>query len=81
MAFLSEDLFDVFEEKSQPVSLTGKKRKGPINDVRDESKKSRTDAEAGSSYDNPAIIKESQSTSAAPMEVVDLTGPDEEAKE
>ena len=27
MAFFSEDLFEIFEEKSEPVSLTGKKRK------------------------------------------------------
>jgi hypothetical protein len=66
MALFSEELFEIFEEKSDPVSLTGKKRKRPdiqTGDKKQEAdkKKSRVDEREGgdgSSTDQPMVIED-----------------------
>ena len=60
MACFSEDLFDVFEEKSEPVSLSGKKRRRESESG--EHKKPKVDTGAGSSMENPVVISGSQET-------------------
>ena len=87
MALFSQELFEVFEEKSDPVSLTGKKRKRPEEQKEkgpeDGQKKVRTVGEAGSSSDGVAM-EQGPSTSTAkqqPSDVVDLTGDDDDTGE
>ena len=75
MALFSQDLFEVFDEKSEPVTLSGNKRKRsnpqegktPV----EEQKRFKADAQEGSSSsDNTAAVEGRQS-------VIDLTGVDE----
>ena len=72
MALFSQDLFEVFEEKSEPVSLTGKKRKRPEQKEdggsADGHKKPKGTVSKGDSAAVP-----STSGSSGPAEVVDLT--------
>ena len=75
MALFSQDLFEVFEEKTEPVSLTGKKRKRTDEKkekgATDGQKKAKAAAEAASTSARP-------STSSKLNEVVDLTVDEEE---
>ena len=62
MALFSQEMFEVFEEKSEPVSLTGKKRKRPgaeekEKDPEADQKKSRVD-EQESTSDHPMVVDE-----------------------
>lgn len=78
MAFLSQDLFDVFEEKSEPVSLTGKKRrraedgKEPV----DEQKRRKAGSSAVVADEAPSQQPPS-SCDGGPSDVVDLTADEE----
>ena len=72
MALFSQNLFEVFEEKSEPVSLTGKRRRRI--DAPDEEKEHGDDqkkAKVGDSSD--FVLVEGTS----PSDVVDLTADDE----
>ena len=81
MAFFSQDLFEVFDEKSEPVSLSGKKRKRSDfqeGKKQEEQKKFRPEAQGGSSSSDAtatAVVEERQSKSTS--EVIDLTKIDE----
>lgn len=76
MAFLSQDLFEVFDEKTEPVSLSGKKRKRPNPQEekapKDEQKRFRAEVQEGtsSSLHSAATVEEGEG-------VIDLTGIDE----
>lgn len=64
MALFSQDLFEVFEEKSEPVSLTGKKRRradaqeGEKKREADQKKSRVHDLGEGTSSDQPMVIGE-----------------------
>lgn len=81
MAFLSQDLFDVFEEKSEPVSLTGKKRrraedgKEPV----DEQKRRKAGSSAVVADEGPSTPSQQPPSSCdgGPSDVVDLTADEE----
>lgn len=76
MALFSQDLFEVFEEKTEPVSLTGKKRKR----IEEKKEKGGTD---GQKRAKAAAEAASTSAAAGPStsnEVVDLTVDDEEGE-
>ncbi len=72
MAFFSQDLFEVFDEKSEPVSLSGKKRKRSNapegEEPEDEKKKFRAGGQEGSSSSDHA---------AEEGNVIDLTAIEE----
>ncbi len=77
MAFFSQELFEVFEEKSEPVSLTGKKRKrgGVQGEKERDTDKKRSKGEAASSTDH---VKEKDSPQQQPsVAMVDLTAEEE----
>lgn len=74
MALFSQDLFEVFEEKAEPVSLTGKKRK------RADEKKEKGSAEGQKKVKSTAGAASNAagpSTSSKVTDVVDLTVDDE----
>ncbi len=58
MTFFSDDLFDVFEEKSEAVSLLGQKRSRGEKLKEDENKKAKIEAKLGSSSSNAVIISD-----------------------
>ena len=74
MAFLSQDLFEVFDEKTEPVSLSGKKRKRPNPQEgkapKEEQKRFRGEGQEGTSSSAAAVEEGAES-------VIDLTGIDE----
>lgn len=71
MAFFSQNLFEVFEEKSEPVSLTGKRRRR--TDAPDEEKERGDDQKKAKVRDSsPAVLVEEITP-----DVVDLTADDE----
>ena len=74
MAFFSQDLFEVFDEKSEPVSISGKKRKRPNPQEgkapEEEQKRFRVEVQEGSSSSDHAAVEEGRS-------VIDLTGVDD----
>lgn len=62
MALFSQEMFEVFEEKSEPVSLTGKKRKRPDAQEKEkkpeaDQKKFRVDGQESTS-DHPMVVDE-----------------------
>lgn len=76
MAFFSQNLFEVFEEKSEPVSLTGKRRRRI--DAPDEEKERGDDQKKARVRDSsPAVVVEEISSKSTPSDVVDLTADDE----
>lgn len=88
MALFSQELFEVFEEKSEPVSLTGKKRRRA--DAQGEKKreadpkKSRVadNEEEGTSSDHPMVIEEEVSSNVIQQPSETLSGVQEgESKE
>lgn len=75
MAFLSQDLFEVFEEKTEPVSLTGKKRKRAEEKGDKESADGQKKVKAAAAA--ATTVGGAGSSSSSQTEVVDLTGDDE----
>ena len=65
MALFSQEMFEVFEEKSEPVSLTGKKRKRQEAQDGDkheaDQKKSRVnEGEGEGSASDPVVVEEGE---------------------
>ena len=79
MALFSQDLFEVFDEKSEPVSLSGKKRKrsDAVGGKKPEEEQKRFKADAQGHSTRPAAASSGEGTSS----VIDLTLDENDAKD